>query len=102
VKPRPTQGNRSMATAAPEQHGAEYSAFGSVAAIRLTKAVLNGPTVLTSVRSPKSAGPIVSAVAPIAVTLPSIPVPVSVAGAVVVIAISGSRVISEIKIDALR
>ena len=74
----------------------------SVAPIWFAEAVLNGPTVLTSVRSPKSTGPIVSAVAPVAVTLPSIPVPVPVAGAVVVIAISRSRVITEIKIDALR
>ena len=47
---------------------------GSVAAIRLTEAVLNGPPVLTSVRSPKSAGPIVSAVTPIP---ESIPIPIT-------------------------
>jgi hypothetical protein len=57
---------------------------------------------LASVRSPKSAGPVVSAVAPIAVTLSSIPVPVPVARAVVVIAVAGARVVAEIKINALR
>ena len=44
-----------------------------LASIRLTEAVLNGPTVLTSVRSPKSAGPIVPAVTPIPESI-SIPI----------------------------
>jgi hypothetical protein len=48
--------------------------LGSVAAIRLTEPVLNGPTVLTSVRSPKSAGPIVSSVTPVP---ESIPIPIT-------------------------
>ena len=83
------------------------TALGSVAAVRLAKTVLHRPAVLASVEGLVSAGPIVSAasvpsVPSIAVTLPSIPIPVPVAGPVVVIAISRSRVITEIKIDALR
>ena len=69
-----TQRRQSEVAYTGENPGRLADGRGSVASIRLTEAVLNGPTVLTSVRSPKSAGPIVSAVTPIPV---SIPIPIT-------------------------
>ena len=66
---------------------------------------MNGPAVLASVErliSPRPIVPTVPSVPAISVAFPSIPFPVPVPGAVVVVAIAGSRVIAEIEIDALR
>jgi hypothetical protein len=76
-----------------------------VSSIRFAETVLNGPAVLASVEgliSPWPIEPTVTSVPAISVTFPSIPFPVPVPGAVVVVAIAGSRVIAEIEIDALR
>jgi hypothetical protein len=73
-----------------------------VSSIRFAEAVLNSPAVLASVERLISPRPIVPTVPAISVAFPSIPFPVPVPGAVVVVAIAGSRVIAEIEIDALR
>jgi hypothetical protein len=76
-----------------------------VSSVRFAETVLNGPAVLASVEgliSPWPIEPTVTSVPAISVTFPSIPFPVPVPGAVVVVAIAGSRVIAEIEIDALR
>jgi hypothetical protein len=76
-----------------------------VATVRFAETVLNGPAVLASVEgliSPRPIVPTVASVPAITVTFPPIPSPVPITGAVVVIAVAGSRVIAEIEIDALR
>ena len=84
----------------PRRSGARCSA---VSGVRVWP--LDGPAILASVEgliSPRPIVPTVPSVPAISVTFPSIPFPVPVPGAVVVVAIAGSRVIAEIEIDALR
>jgi hypothetical protein len=75
-----------------------------VSSVRFAETVLNGPAVLASVKGLISPRPIVPtptvpSVPAISVTFPSIPFPVPVPRAVVVVAITGPRVIAEIEID---